>query len=101
MRLVAGFSSRRRGFEPKTGHVGFVVDKGTLGQVSSESCQFPCQFSFHRGQYSWCNSGICTKRTQSQRTQRNQNIISGWGKNTPRSKNMNDRSILPSGGELR
>jgi hypothetical protein len=30
-RLVAGFPSRRSGFEPKSGHVGFVVDKVELG----------------------------------------------------------------------
>jgi hypothetical protein len=34
--LVAGFPSRRPGFEPRSGHVGFVVDKVALGQVFSE-----------------------------------------------------------------
>jgi hypothetical protein len=29
-----------------SGHVGFVVDKVTLGQVFSEYFGFPCQFSF-------------------------------------------------------
>jgi fatty acid desaturase len=28
--------------------VGFVVDKVTLGQVSTEYFGFPCQFSFYR-----------------------------------------------------
>jgi hypothetical protein len=35
------------GFEPKSGHVGFVVDKVALGQVFSEYFSFPCQSSFH------------------------------------------------------
>jgi hypothetical protein len=32
-RLVAGLSLRRPGFDPGSVHVGFVVDKGALGQV--------------------------------------------------------------------
>jgi hypothetical protein len=32
-RLVAGFPPPRPGFEPWSGHVGFVVDKVALGQV--------------------------------------------------------------------
>jgi hypothetical protein len=47
-RLVAGFPSRRPGLEPRSGHVGFVVDKVPLGQVFSEYFGFLCQFSFHR-----------------------------------------------------
>jgi hypothetical protein len=43
-RLVAGFPQRR----PRSGHVGFVVDKVALGKVFSEYFCFPCQFSFHR-----------------------------------------------------
>jgi hypothetical protein len=39
--LVAGFPPRRPEFEPVSGHVGFVVDKVTLGQVFSE------YFGFH------------------------------------------------------
>jgi hypothetical protein len=39
---------RRPGFDLRSGHVGFVVDKVALGQVSSEYFGFPCQFSFHR-----------------------------------------------------
>jgi hypothetical protein len=35
--LVADFSQRRPGFDPMSGHVGFVVDKVTLGHVSSEN----------------------------------------------------------------
>jgi hypothetical protein len=34
--------------EPRSGHVGFVVDKVALWQVFSEYFSFPCQFSFHR-----------------------------------------------------
>ncbi|PNF22942.1 hypothetical protein B7P43_G11682 [Cryptotermes secundus] len=33
VRLVAGFPQRWSGFEPRSGHVGFVVDKVTLEQV--------------------------------------------------------------------
>jgi hypothetical protein len=29
-------------------HVGFVMDKVALGQVSSEYFGFPCQLSFHQ-----------------------------------------------------
>jgi hypothetical protein len=43
-RLVAGFPPRRPGLS----HVGFVVDKVTLGQVFSKSFDLPCQFSFHQ-----------------------------------------------------
>jgi hypothetical protein len=47
-RLVAGFPLRRPGFDPGSGHVGFVVDKVAPGQVFSEYFDFSCQFSFHR-----------------------------------------------------
>jgi hypothetical protein len=47
-RLVAGFPPRRPVFDPKSGHMGFVVDNAALGQVFSEYFGFPCQFSFHR-----------------------------------------------------
>jgi hypothetical protein len=46
-RLVASFPQRRPGFEPRSGHVGFVVGKVTLGQAFSEYFGFSCQFSFH------------------------------------------------------
>jgi hypothetical protein len=46
-RLVVGFPSRWPGFEPGSGHVGCVVDKAALEQVSSEYFGFPCH-SFHR-----------------------------------------------------
>jgi hypothetical protein len=32
----------------ESSHVGFVVDKVALGQVSSEWVGFPCQSSFHQ-----------------------------------------------------
>jgi hypothetical protein len=41
MRLVAGFPSRRPGFETGSGNVGFVVDKVALVQVFSEYFDFP------------------------------------------------------------
>jgi hypothetical protein len=47
-RLVADFPPRRPGFQPRSGHVGFVVNKVALGQVFSKYLGFPCQFSFHR-----------------------------------------------------
>jgi hypothetical protein len=39
---------RRPGFEPGSGHVGFVVDEVAQEQVFSEYFGFPFQFSFHR-----------------------------------------------------
>jgi hypothetical protein len=42
------FQPRRPGFEPSSGHVGFVVDKVALGQVFSDYFSSPCQLSFHR-----------------------------------------------------
>jgi hypothetical protein len=36
------------GFEPGSGHVGFVVHKVALRQVFSEYFGFPCQSSFHQ-----------------------------------------------------
>jgi hypothetical protein len=33
---------------PRSGHVGFVVDKVALGQVFSEYFGFPCQSSLHQ-----------------------------------------------------
>jgi hypothetical protein len=47
-RLVAGFPPRRPGFDPRSGHVGFVVDKVALGQVFSEYFGFPCQHPIHQ-----------------------------------------------------
>jgi hypothetical protein len=40
-RLVAGFQTQRLGFVPRSGHVGFVVDEVTLGEVSSKYFGFP------------------------------------------------------------
>jgi hypothetical protein len=45
---VADFTARRPIFKPRSGRVGFVVDKVALGQVLSEYFGFHCQFSFHR-----------------------------------------------------
>jgi hypothetical protein len=44
----ADFPPRLPGFDPRSSHVGFIVDKLALGQVSSEYCSLPCQFSYHR-----------------------------------------------------
>jgi hypothetical protein len=46
--LVTGFPQWRPGFEPKSVHVGFVVDKGAPRQVFSEYFRFSYQFEFHR-----------------------------------------------------
>jgi hypothetical protein len=35
-------------FDPRSGQVGFVVDKVALGQVFSAYFGFPCQSSFHQ-----------------------------------------------------
>jgi hypothetical protein len=36
------------GFDPKSGHVGFVMDKVVLEQIFSEYFGFSRQFSFHK-----------------------------------------------------
>jgi hypothetical protein len=36
------------GFNPGSGHVGFVVEKVKLGQVFSEYFRFTSQFSFYQ-----------------------------------------------------
>jgi hypothetical protein len=80
-RLVAGFPLRRPGFDPRSGHVGFVVDKAALGQFFSKYFGFPFQFSIHpllhissssiiRGWYNRPVSVRRTKCTQSHPTQR-------------------------------
>jgi hypothetical protein len=53
---------RRLGFEPGSGHVGFVVDKMALGQDFSEYFGFPCQSSFHQLLHNHpdVSSGACT-----------------------------------------
>jgi hypothetical protein len=46
--LDSKLSYKGPGFDPRSGHMGFVVDKVALGQVFFEYFGFPCQFSFHR-----------------------------------------------------
>jgi hypothetical protein len=46
--LPTGFPPQRPKFQPRSGHVGFVVDKAALGQAFSEYFHFPCQVSFHQ-----------------------------------------------------
>jgi hypothetical protein len=46
-RLVTGFPMRWPRFEPRYGHMGFVVDKVALGQVISDYLGFCCQSLFH------------------------------------------------------
>jgi hypothetical protein len=59
-RLVAGFPPQRTGLDARSGHVEFVVDEVTLGQVFSEYFNFPCQFSFHRLLHTHLSSGAGT-----------------------------------------
>jgi hypothetical protein len=46
--LVAGFSSRRPWFAPKSGRVGFLVDKVALGRVFLQVQNIFAVISFHR-----------------------------------------------------
>jgi hypothetical protein len=51
-RLVAGLPPRRRGFDPGSVHVGFVMDKVALGQVFPRVLRFSPEYfgfplSFH------------------------------------------------------
>jgi hypothetical protein len=57
---VTHLSSYILWFEPRCSHVGFVVDKVVLGQVSSEYFGFPCQSSFHQFLHSDLSSGAGT-----------------------------------------
>jgi hypothetical protein len=41
--LVVVLPLRRLGFDPRSGHVGFIVYIAALGQVSSEYFLFPCR----------------------------------------------------------
>jgi hypothetical protein len=52
-RLVSGFDSR-------SGHARFVVDKVALGHVFSEYFSFPCQFSYHEIVHTHLSSGTGT-----------------------------------------
>jgi hypothetical protein len=44
-------------FNPRSGYVGFVVNKVALGQVFSEYFGFPCKFSFYWLHYTHLPSG--------------------------------------------
>jgi hypothetical protein len=49
------------GFQPTTGHVGFLVAEVAMGQVFFQYFCFPCQFSFHRTLHiHHLPSGACT-----------------------------------------
>jgi hypothetical protein len=56
-RLVAGFPLRRPGFDPRSGHVGFVLYKVALWQVFSEYFGFLYQFSFRQMLHTHLSSG--------------------------------------------
>jgi hypothetical protein len=55
-------------FELRSGNVGFVLDKVTLGQVFSEYFGFPCQSSFHEilhhNHRGWHNRPIGGRRAE-------------------------------------
>jgi hypothetical protein len=57
-RLVAGISQRSTGFTSGSVHVGFVVDKVALGQVSSELFGFPCQYHSTVALYTYIVRGM-------------------------------------------
>jgi hypothetical protein len=42
-KAVTGFPPRRPGYDPRSGHVGFMVHKVPLEQVFPEYYGFPCQ----------------------------------------------------------
>jgi hypothetical protein len=44
-------------FDPRSGHVGFLVDKVALGQIFSGYFGFPSQVSFHRLLHTHLSSG--------------------------------------------
>jgi hypothetical protein len=46
--LVAGFQTRRLGFEPESCHVGHVVGKAAVVQVKSEYSISPVTHTFHQ-----------------------------------------------------
>jgi hypothetical protein len=45
--VVAGYPLLQPGFEPRSGHVIFVMGGETLGQVLCVCFGFPCEFSTH------------------------------------------------------
>jgi hypothetical protein len=47
-------------FDPRSGHVRFVVDKVAVGQVFYKYFGFPCQFSFHEMLHIHLPSGAST-----------------------------------------
>jgi hypothetical protein len=45
------------GFDPRLGHMGFMLDNVALGRVFSEVFRFSCQFSLHRILHTHLSSG--------------------------------------------
>jgi hypothetical protein len=83
--LIAGFSLSRSGFAPNAVHVGFVVDKMALGQVSSLSplvaCHYhstaaPYSFIHHLGYGKWTHKKliISSRGTLSYPTTKRKNV---------------------------
>jgi hypothetical protein len=44
MHLAAGFPLQRSEFDPRSGHVRFMTDKASLGQVFAQYFGFPANF---------------------------------------------------------
>ena len=63
---VSGFSTRRPGFDSRSFHVRFMVDKVALGQVFLRVLRFfPCQYHSTSAPYS-SSSTCCSYRTDKQ-----------------------------------
>jgi hypothetical protein len=58
--LQTSFPPQRLVFEPRSGHVGFEVDKVALWQALSEYYGFFCQFSSHRLLHTHCHLSFRT-----------------------------------------
>jgi hypothetical protein len=56
-RLVTAFPPRRTGFDPRSSHVGFVVDKLALTKVFSEHFAFLFRSSFYQILHTYLSSG--------------------------------------------
>jgi hypothetical protein len=58
--ITQAVSRRLPGFDPRSSHLGFVVDKMALWKSSSEYFRFSCQVSFHQMLHIHLSSGAGT-----------------------------------------
>jgi hypothetical protein len=70
-RVVAGFPPQRPAFDPRSGHVGFVVYNVVLGQVFLRVLLFPLPILIpptapHSSSiiWGWCNRPVSGRRTK-------------------------------------